>query len=167
MNCERNRVMTDKTQPLRELVSRYDYLKASPKDKIRDIAVLMPEHHTSSAAIVDTQGKIIGLITEQDIVEKAIAVRRNVDNTTADQIMTLNPTTISINAPFTEALQLMTQNGFRTLPVVDGDVLVGIVDIRDLYDALNTLLEEEMSIKDGLISYSWGEEYGAGRNKIG
>lgn len=51
----------------------------------------------------------------------------------------------------------MTQNGFRTLPVMEGEKVAGIVDIRDLYDTLNRLLEDEMSIKDGLIAYSWGE----------
>ncbi len=44
----------------------------------------MPDHHTISAAIVDAKGKLIGIITEQDIIEKAIAKRRNIDNTTAE-----------------------------------------------------------------------------------
>ena len=157
--------MTNRTKPLHDLVAQYEYLKVSPRDKIRDVAVLMPEHHTSSAAVLDEQGKLIGIVTEQDIVEKAIAVRRNVDATTVEQIMTCDPVTISINSPFTEALQLMTQNGFRTLPVIDGDHVAGIVDIRDLYEALSTLLEEEIGFKNGLISYSWGEEYGAGYRK--
>lgn len=157
--------MTNKTDQLRELVSRHDYLKASPKDKIRDVAVLMPDHHTSSAAVLNAEGKLIGIVTEADIVKKAIAVRRNVDETNVEHIMTPDPITISINAPLTEALQLMTQNGFRTLPVMEGEKVAGIVDIRDLYDALNHLLEDEMSIKDGLIAYSWGENYGAGYNK--
>ncbi len=77
--------------------------------------------------------------------------------------MTLNPITISIDAPFTEALQLMTQNGFGTLPVMDGSKLVGIVDIRDLYDSLNVILEAEMNLKDGLIAYAYGDDsYGIG-----
>tara|TARA_B100000508_G_C11447928_1_gene272418 strand:- start:950 stop:1459 length:510 start_codon:yes stop_codon:yes gene_type:complete len=164
-NNERMTTMTMTKQPLRELVERYDYLKVSPKDKIRDVAILMPNHHTSAAVVLDWKDNLIGIVTEQDIVEKAIAVKRNVDETHIEDIMTQNPVTISIDAPFTEALQLMTQNGFRTLPVMDGIRVSGIIDIRDLYDALNHLLEDEISIKDGLIAYSWGDEYGAGFRK--
>ena len=153
--------MPNKTKPLHELVSQNQYLRVSPNDLIRNVACQMPEHHTSAAVVLDEKEKLIGIVNEQDIVEKAVGARRNVDETTVDKIMTSDPVTISIDAPFTEALLLMTENSFRTLPVMDGDHVAGIFDIRYLYDALIKLLKEEINLRDGLISYAWGDGYGA------
>ncbi len=157
--------MAIKNQQLRQLVSQHTYLSVSPDDMIRDVACQMPANHSSAAVVLNDKKELIGIITEQDIVEKAVGVRRNVDETTVREIMTPNPVTISIDAPPTEALLLLTNNGFKTLPVMEGNTVVGIVDIRDLYKVLHHLLEEEVSFKNAILNYAYGDSYGAGYRK--
>ena len=159
--------MAEKTKFLRDLVQDHKYLKVSPTDLISNVACLMPAHHTSAAAVMSEDEKLIGIITEQDIVEKAVGVYRNVDETKVEDIMTPDPVTISIDAPLNEALKLLTQHGFRTLPVMDGKKVAGIVDIRDLYEALRIMLEEEIKFKEGLMAYAYGDTYGGGYRKAG
>jgi CBS domain-containing protein len=46
--------------------------------------------------------------------------------------MTRSPTTLPAGATTSEALDLMLASGFRHLPVVDGEAVVGVVSLRDL-----------------------------------
>lgn len=151
-----------KTKTLRELLDGKKFLQVSPDTLIRNIAVEMPLHHSSAAAVVDESSKLIGLVTERDIVEKSVGVYRNVDETTAEKIMILDPVTIDANSEAFEALQVMTEKGFRTLPVMDGEKIVGIIDIRDLFACVNQLLEEQIRIDQSMIAYAFGESYAAG-----
>lgn len=157
--------MAVNTQQLRQLVARQKHLEVSPDDLIRKVASQMPASHSSAAVVLDKNNKLVGIITEQDIIEKAVAVSRNVDETTVKEIMTNKPVTIDIDAPLTKALKLLTTHGFRNLPVMEGDTVVGIVDIRDLYQVLNKLLEEEVSFKNAILNYAYGDSYGAGYRK--
>lgn len=154
--------MTNNKHPLRDHVAEHSYLRVSSNDKIRDVACKMSTYHSSAAVVVDDHGKLIGIITEQDIVEKVVGARRNVDETDVDDIMARDVITVSIRAPLNVPLQLMIKNTIRTLPIMDGKDVVGILDIRDLYQALNKIMEEEMRFKDALISYSWRDTYASG-----
>ncbi|MGH1353003.1 MAG: CBS domain-containing protein [Methyloligellaceae bacterium] len=158
--------MSTEKSPVKELITCNNHLQVAPDDLIRSVAVKMPKSHSSAAVVVDEKtGKLVGIITEQDIVERAVGVRRNVDETTVDEIMTKDPITISVDTPLTEALELLTQHGIRTLPIMEADKVVGILDIRDLYDILNRLLKEEVAFRDGIINYAYGDGYGAGYQK--
>lgn len=125
----------------------------------------MPNHHTSSALVIDEEGDLAGLLTERDIIKKSIGVHKNVDETTVAEIMVKRPTTIDINATLNEALKVFTSSGYRTLPIMNDAKPIGILDIRDLYSALNDILEKEVSFKNALMGYVYEENYGAGYKK--
>ncbi len=144
---------------LRRLVSSHNYLKVSPTDMIRNVACLMPAHHTSAALVVDLGGRLAGLITERDIVEKAVGIYRNVDRTTVGEIMKRDPITIDINQTHSDAMNMMTTHGLRTLPVLEDGLPAGIVDIRDLYKLVYDMLEQEIKSKNSLLSYCYGDSY--------
>jgi len=152
--------MTKKTTPLRDLLNGKDAHQAAPGDTIRSVAIEMPRTHSSAAVVLDSKGKLIGILTEKDIVERAIGARRNVDKTTVEEIMTRDPVTISVKQPISKALLLMTQKGVRTLPVMDGQKFIGIIDIRDLYAGMNKLLEDQLRTDKSMIAYAFGEDYG-------
>jgi CBS-domain-containing membrane protein len=61
----------------------------------------------------------------------------------AEQIMTRAVTSATLATSIEEAMEIMDHGYFRHLPVVDGDVLVGIVSIRDLVKARIRLQEHE------------------------
>ena len=98
-------------------------------------------------------------------MKKAIAQHKNVDTTTAQEIMNANPVTIQITESLSTALKLMTEHNIRSLPILEKDQVVGIVDIRDLYHALHQTLEDELSFHNSLIGYVYDEGYGGGYRK--
>ncbi len=151
---------SNNTSPLQIILNKRPLLTVSPTDLIRMAACLMQEHHVCATGVVDDEGRFIGLLTERDIIKQAVGVHRNVDKTMIGEIMTIQPIVIPMTATIYEALTAMTHHGIRNLPVVDGEKLVGIIDIRDLYEAMQNLMQKAMDEKDLVISYYYGEDYG-------
>jgi CBS domain-containing protein len=150
-----------RTLSLRDIIDRRPLLTAKPTDLIRSIACKMPSHKTGAAAVIDESGKLIGILTERDIVQKAVGVFRNVDETTVEVIMSHHPVTISVKSSISYALSVMTSKGFRHLPVMDGASVIGILDIRDLYDAMEDALSQQIKRNEEMLSFAYGAPYSA------
>ena len=75
--------------------------------------------------------------------------------------MTRHPVTISVKSNVKHALSVMTSKGFRHLPVMDGKRVIGILDIRDLYDAMADTLNNTIQKNEAMLSYAYGTPYSA------
>ncbi len=116
----------------------------------REAVEIMAEHHIS-ALLVTKGDKLEGIFTERDISVKIIASGKDLDKTKISQVMTKNPVTISPDDLAMDALQKMCELGFRHLPVVDGERVVGMVSVRDLYVTVQEQLEDDMKFRDAYI----------------
>lgn len=104
----------------------------SEKDSIRDVARIMKDQDTGVVPVVDGK-KIIGLITDRDIVVRGIAEGRDVSNVSVNEIMTKSVRSVKEDTPLSEVLDLMSSAEVRRIPVVNGnDELVGIVSLGDI-----------------------------------
>ena len=117
---------------------------------VREAVEIMAEHHIS-ALLVTKGDKLEGIFTERDISVKIIASGKDLDKTKISQVMTKNPVTISPDDLAMDALQKMCELGFRHLPVVDGERVVGMVSVRDLYVTVQEQLEDDMKFRDAYI----------------
>ncbi len=116
----------------------------------REAVEIMAEHHIS-ALLVTKGDKLEGIFTERDISVKIIANGKDSDKTKISQVMTKNPVTISPDDLAMDALQKMCELGFRHLPIVDGERVVGMVSVRDLYVTVQEQLEDDMKFRDAYI----------------
>jgi predicted transcriptional regulator len=71
--------------------------------------------------------------------------------------MTGNPETVGPDDSALSALEKMKMRGFRHLPVVDNDKIVGMVSVRDLYASAKSQLEDDLKDRDAFI---FGAGYG-------
>jgi CBS domain-containing protein len=115
--------------PKVESMMSRNLLTVAPKDSLTDAAQRMDERKVGAALVLDG-GTLKGIVTERDVL-RAVAAGRVEGSTVAD-CMTANPDTIEPSDTVGHAAVLMIHGGFRHLPVVDGDQVVGIVSIRDL-----------------------------------
>lgn len=93
-------------------------------ETIEDAARLLARHRISGLPVVNQLGKLVGLVTEFDILSKAGA-------TVAD-IMSRSIVSVSPETPIEELAHLLTNQRIRRVPVLHGDQLVGIVSRADL-----------------------------------
>jgi CBS domain-containing protein len=116
---------------LGELMTK-EVLEVAPEDTLGQAAEAMVERGVGSAVVSDF-GRLIGILTERDLL-RAVAGRVHSSEARVREWMTAEPVTASESTELKEAAQTMLEQGFRHLPVVDGDRAVGIVSIRDVVE---------------------------------
>ena len=80
----------------------------------------------------DREERIVGLITETDIIRKAVAQGLDLGSTQVDTVMTNPMVTVEASWPLQDAYQMMKDAGVRHLLVTQNQVIVGLVSLRDL-----------------------------------
>ena len=106
-----------------------DLLSVEAGVSIIEVAQRMVDRDVGAVLVVD-EGRLTGILTERDVL-RAVARGLRVDTRVAD-CMTAHPETIGPDDTTEHAVVLMLHGGFRHLPVVQGDNLVGVISIRDL-----------------------------------
>jgi CBS domain-containing protein len=113
---------------VREHMSR-NLLSVEPGETITEAAQRMVERNLGAALVLDG-GRLVGIMTERDLMR---AVARGLHrHAVVAEYMTKDPETIEPGDTTQHATVLMIHGGFRHLPVVERDDVVGILSIRDL-----------------------------------
>ena len=113
-------------------IMRHKPVTVNSKCTIYRAAALMDKENIGTVLVVNDNDKLLGIVTDRQIITKVIAHHKNLITTTIDEIMTRWPITISPEDSCKEVLKKMGEFGFRRLPIEDNGKLVGIVSISDL-----------------------------------
>jgi CBS domain-containing protein len=104
----------------------------SERDSLRDVARIMKDKDTGVVPVVDGR-KIIGLITDRDIVVRGLAEGKNLENASVSELMTKHVRSVREDSSVNDALELMSSAEIRRVAVVNSnDELVGIVSLGDI-----------------------------------
>lgn len=117
---------------------------------VRDAARNMAERHIG-AVLIGEGGRLQGIFTERDVLFRVVAKGLDPDSTPLSAVMTPDPDTVGPNDLASLALERMRSSGYRHVPVVDNDQVVGIVSLRDLYAAAKRELEEDLQQREAFI----------------
>lgn len=150
---------------VRDLMST-DMIAVSPETPLKDVAALLTEHSISGVPVCDADGRVLGVVSEGDILykEQSHIDRRGgslawlVDGSryadvvkaaarTAGEAMTSPAVTISPDRPAAAAARIMIDRGVNRLPVLRNGGLAGIVTRADLVRAFtraDDVIEEEI-----------------------
>ena len=102
----------------------------SPDDTIQSAARIMRDEDTGAIPVVEN-GRPVGMVTDRDIVVRAVADGGQVSRPVRD-IVTTGVVCVTPEMSTREANELMSEHQVRRLPVVENDQLVGIVSLGDL-----------------------------------
>jgi CBS domain-containing protein len=119
-----------------------------PDDTALDAVRKMIKFHIGSV-IVTNAGRPIGIITERNILEGVVAPRHDAGLVKAKDIMTRPLISVDVNAAVDEAAKTMVNKTIKTLPVVDGQKVVGVVTSSDIVRSSPTqisILEELLRV---------------------
>ena len=106
------------------------------KDSLADAARKMADLDVGSLPICGEDDRLKGMLTDRDIVVKALAKGRNPAECTAGEFAQGKPVTIGADDDAEEILRTMADHQVRRLPVIDGHRLVGMVALADVARAL-------------------------------
>ena len=101
-----------------------------PNSTIQDAATIMRDEDTGAVPVVEG-GRVIGMVTDRDIVVRCIADGGGPDRQLRE-ICSGDVVSVEPDMTATEASELMAEHQIRRLPVIENDKLVGIVSLGDI-----------------------------------
>jgi CBS domain-containing protein len=103
----------------------------SASQSLADVAEVMKGEDVGSVPVVE-EGRLTGIVTDRDIVTRAVAERRDPQTVKVDEIASREMVTVEPEQDLDEALALMARHQVRRLPVVEKGQLVGMLAQADV-----------------------------------
>jgi len=129
---------------VKEIMSK-NIMRINSNDSIINACKKYSEKKVGSLVVMD-KDIIVGIVTERDIIERAILQEKHPQKTKIREIMTPNIITVHALAPIEKAAKIMKDKKIKKLPVVLNNEIVGIITETDLSHTINNFSEsvEEM-----------------------
>ena len=109
---------------------------AAENDTVFSLAQLLKKHNIGAVVILRGE-KIVGIVSERDIVRRVVCEGLSSKNVKVKEIMTKNIVTADIRHGLNRIHEIMCSAPFRHLPIVRDGKLIGIVSSRNLISALS------------------------------
>ena len=128
-----------------------DVKSLAPSDTASTAAKAMSEHNVGSIPVCE-DGKLVGIVTDRDIVVRALGRGKDATATKLADIMSSNVCTVKESDDVESILEEMSQSQIRRLPVVDtAGALVGIVSLGDI---ATKSVDDEADVAESLAAIS-------------
>jgi CBS domain-containing protein len=103
--------------------------------RLSDCVALMQEKRIGSLLVVDSVGALLGIFTERDCLMRVLGKVSDLSTVVVKDYMTAKPVTERPDVSLAFALNLMSNGGFRHVPIVDQDNMpIGILSVKDVID---------------------------------
>ena len=119
---------------------------ATPRASLRDVASQLVVNEFSGMPVAAADGRLVGVITEADIV-RALLEGKRLENLAASDVMTGPPVTVDVDASLEDVMKSLEDNRIVRVPVTSEGTLVGIIARRD---AIRAILEPEFIAFGGI-----------------
>ena len=131
--------------------SRKDVFSIAETKSVLDAAKYLREKQVRSAGVVDSNGKLIGVVSQSDISDKVAAENKCPAWSNVTEIMSRDLVTVTPEVAFDDCLRLMEQNGvYHLLILGEGNRYLGMLSVSDL---LKVMASNEKARADMLESY--------------
>ena len=134
-----------KIASLRNLKSFKENFAFGTDTPISEIALALKDKKIGAVPIVDEDNKLLGIVSERDIVSKLVVEAKDADLTTAKDIMTSKIITAKLNDDINYTIDVMKNNNIRHMPVLDANNR--LTDFFSIRDFLRAEMQDNLEIK--------------------
>jgi CBS domain-containing protein len=111
-------------------IARRPAVTIAPGATVQRLSERMLAERVGAVAVVDGE-KLVGIVSERDVVGRVVVERRDPEKTTVQEIMTRQVRTAGVDVTAKQALQVMTDGHFRHLPIADAEGhVLGMLSLR-------------------------------------
>lgn len=123
-------------------------LTVQQTEPISSVLSLLKEHKTGCVIVCNRQDQVVGIFTERDVLLKYVLNNLDV-STPVSEFMTPEPKTLQMTQAIAFALQMMSEGGYRHIPVVDEDSIpVGLISVKNLVDYVAKQITRDLQAFD-------------------
>jgi CBS domain-containing protein len=112
-------------------ISRKHVTSLAPQATVRDAACVMTRANCGSVLVMEPPDRLLGILTERDLMTRVLARGLDPDATSVRAVMTPNPICVAPETLVSDAVVLMLERGFRHLPLISKNKVLGVFSVRD------------------------------------
>jgi CBS domain-containing protein len=140
-----------------EDVMNEEVIVAEENEQVSHARNLMLKYGYSRILVVNQEDKLVGILTEKDLTRKMRSngpkwKRRTIDKISIRRVMTPQPVTLTPTREVRDAVEIMIKNDISSVPVVDGDEILGIVTKTELMDFYRDKFAGKWKVSDLMTS---------------
>ena len=140
-----------------EDVMNEEVIVAEENEQVSHARNLMIKYGYSRILVVNQEDKLVGILTEKDLTRKMRSngpkwKRRTIDKISIRRVMTPQPVTLTPTREVRDAVEIMIKNDISSVPVVDGDEVLGIVTKTELMDFYRDKFAGKWKVSDLMTS---------------
>src|SRR5215471_7741479 len=117
---------------VRDIMTSEELATATLDNTLEEIANMMRDENVGAIPVLDEDDNLAGIITDRDIVVRAIAEGQDPAACTAEEILSQELHIIEPDADLEEAADLMARHKIRRLPVVESGTIIGMISLGDI-----------------------------------
>jgi CBS domain-containing protein len=125
----------------------------APDARVLDAVAILAEKDIG-ALVVLSGGRLVGMFSERDYARKLVLQGKTSKDTKVSEVMSVQVYSVDAAQTVDDCMRLMTQHRIRHLPVLEDDVLIGVVSIGDL---VNAIISAQAQTIQQLSSYISGK----------
>ncbi len=130
-----------------------EVITAAPHQSLRDVASILSTRRIGALVVTDPAGRVLGIISERDVVRAIANAGANALDTPVSSAMTAKVVTTTEDAAINSMMEIMTNGRFRHLPVVRDDKLIGVISIGDVVkNHIEAIESEHRALRDYIAS---------------
>jgi CBS domain-containing protein len=133
------------------LKSRGSIWTVAPDNTVLDALHILAERNIGVVPVVE-DGKLVGIFSERDYARRVILLGRTSKDTQVSQVMTENVVTVNPDDNIEDCMKIVVNKGFRHLPVVEDEELVGVISANDLLAEVIRSREMQIGSLESLLT---------------
>jgi CBS domain-containing protein len=110
-------------------------IAATPQASLRDVATQLVSNEFSGMPVAAPDGRVVGVITESDII-RALIQGKKLENLTAADVMSRPPITVDVDTPLENVMKSLEDHRIVRVPVTSENMLIGVISRRDVIRAI-------------------------------
>ena len=132
-----------------------DPITVNPGDTLAKVEQIFEEHDFNGVPVVDEKKRLLGFITKLDLLKVSCPVNYNrpllypaVMRESVSNVMTKAPTAVWSDTPLTTVLGVIVEKEYKSLPVVENHIVVGIIAREDILETFAYIQPDDGNIYD-------------------
>ena len=125
----------------------------TPASTVEQAIKKMAENNVGALLVENDESKVVGIMTERDVLLKLDAKGLDPEKVLVSEIMTEKVLYVEASQPLEECMEIMNSKGFRHLPVFEDGKLLGLVSVKDV---LRQVISEQKNLIRHLENYISG-----------